>query len=335
MLNCFHWWEVSPRTFSETEQVSVDALRETQPHCLCCSVLWWHVCPEKVQRRGSTGTLHSVAHTPPKSCFGRLCQKSKASRGILLLCKTCTLFFFSLFVNALVTEKQSELEQSQQSIRLEKHSDTWSPCHKTLCKQCKKTLSAIIADSMDILPQPKFTQIRCQVHAPPDRFQGWHFTILWSLAGHFHWPRTLTLVVTRIKEKCTKESWRPVWNKAEALCAKGSTSCTSTAAAAATRDLPSTRLLVNTPVEAEHFIISRWTQANEWPCSTLELIDWSMKWSLLSTEVSAVLKRMSAATFLQKKRFMSTAKQCGNREDGLLAECASSSKKKEAGWISS
>lgn len=33
-------------------------------------------------------------------------------------------FFSSLFVNALVTEKQSELEQSQQSIRLEKHSDT-------------------------------------------------------------------------------------------------------------------------------------------------------------------------------------------------------------------
>lgn len=191
----------------ESTQVSVvlsrlDALRETQPHCLCCSVLWWHVCPGKTQRRGPQA-LYIQWHTHHQSLVLVDCVRKAKPAGefCFVVVQDMHTFFSSLFVNALVTEKQSELEQSQQSIRLEKHSDTWSPCHKTLCKQCKKTLSAIIADLMDILLQPKFTQIRCWVHASPDQVQGWHSTILWSLAGHFHWPRTLMLVVTRIKEK--------------------------------------------------------------------------------------------------------------------------------------
>lgn len=151
----------------------LDALRETQPH----SPVLLSVVMACVSRKDSAHILHSAAHTPPKSCFGRLKRQSEkqSQQGnfVLLSCETCTLFFFPPAYLSTPLSLKSKVNLSNHNSQLDLRNTLIRDRHAVrLCvssaKKKKKTLSAINADLMDILPQPKFTQIRCRVRAPPD-----------------------------------------------------------------------------------------------------------------------------------------------------------------------
>lgn len=187
-----------------------------------------------IQRRGSTGTLHSMAHTTPKSCFGRPCQKSEASRGILFCCCARHAHFFLQLHLSMPLSLKSKVNLSNHNSQLDLRNTLIRDRHAI--RLCVSSAKKLFPPSL----QTWWTFYRSQNSLRSDAEFMLHQTKIKTdtLQSSDLWldaSADLTLVVTRIKEKRTKESWRPVQNKAEALCAKGSTSCTSTAAAATIR----------------------------------------------------------------------------------------------------
>lgn len=161
----------------------------------------------------------------------------KPAGDVFVIVQDMYKFFSGSFVHAHFIKKQRELEPSQQPIELKKLSDTRWSCQYYSMWAVQKTFPAINATLNDIKaqPNPRRSTDTWLLLSLIDAEFILHLILFEDLFRTAKFlsdtlqPPDLLLetatdlahsVITGLKEKRTEDSWRAIWSKAEALCAK-------------------------------------------------------------------------------------------------------------------